>query len=285
MKRPRWRYARRKLAKGLLPLFAPLVLTPLATPVNTGSAMSKPDSKKIRDRVIGYKVMKFNQVAFNLYSYMNLKETGMKFEVFDKALTGYYNMKHNNQVSSKPVITIIDFTKSSNEKRLWVVDVEKKEVLFNTYVSHGRNSGQEFAEQFSNDDKSYMSSIGFYVTDKTYYGKHGLSLKLEGLDQGFNTNARDRCIVMHGAEYATEKFIEQAGRLGRSLGCPAIPMEQHEDIIKTVMGGTAIYAHAANDAYTSQYLDHVTAMAELVSETKKEIPAVNSADDFTEPAT
>jgi hypothetical protein len=285
MKRPRWRYARRKLAKGLLPLFAPLVLTPLATPVNTGSAMSKHDSKKIRDRVIGYKVMKFNQVSFNLYSYMNLQETGMKFEVFDKALTGYYNMKHNNQVSGKPIITIIDFTKSSNEKRLWVVDVEKKEVLFNTYVSHGRNSGQEFAEQFSNDDKSYMSSIGFYVTNETYYGKHGLSLKLEGLDQGFNTNARDRCIVMHGAEYATEKFIEQAGRLGRSLGCPAVPMEQHEDIIKTVMGGTALYAHAANDAYTSQYLDHVTAMAELVSETKKEIPAVNSADGFIESAT
>jgi len=277
MRRPRWRYAKRKLAKSLLPLFAPLVLTPLATPVNTGAAMSKPDSKKIKDRVAGYKVMKFNQVAFSLYSYMNLQDTGLKFEVFDKALTGYYNMKRNHQVSEKPIITIIDFTKSSNEKRLWVVDIDKKELLFNTYVSHGRNSGDEYAENFSNDDSSYMSSIGFYVTNNTYQGKHGLSLKLEGLDQGFNTNAKDRCIVMHGAEYATEDFIKQAGRLGRSLGCPAIPMEQHEEIISAVMGGTALYAHAAYDAYTSQYLDHVTAMAELVNEKSKEIAPLHNS--------
>lgn len=277
MRRPRWRYAKRKLAKSLIPLFAPLALTPLATPVNTGAAKSKPDMRKIKDRVAGYKVMKFNQVAFNLYSYMNLQETGLKFEVFDKALTGYYNMKHKGQVSDKPIITIIDYTKSSNEKRLWVVDVDKKELLFNTYVSHGRNSGQEYAEYFSNENESYMTSIGFYVTDNTYYGKHGLSLKLEGLDEGFNTNARDRCIVMHGAEYATEDFIEQAGRLGRSLGCPAVPMEQHDEIIRAVMGGTALYAHAAFDAYTSQYLDHVTAMAELVSERSKEIPLLNKS--------
>lgn len=231
-----WKYTRRKLARGLLPLFAPLVLTPLATPVNKGSAMSNPDPSKIRDRVTNFKLMRFNQVSYNLYSYMDLQETGLKFEVFDKALTGYYNMKRNQKVSDKSIITIIDFTKSSNEKRLWVVDVEKKELLFNTYVSHGRNSGEEFAEHFSNENESFMSSIGFYVTDETYIGKHGLSLKLEGLDEGFNTNAKDRCIVMHGAEYATEDFIKQAGRLGRSLGCPAVPMEQHDEIIKAVMG-------------------------------------------------
>lgn len=267
-----WRRTRRKLARGLLPLFAPLVLTPLATPVNKGSAMSNPDPRRIKDRITDYKLMRFNQVAFNLYSYMDLRETGLKFEVFDKALTGYYNMKRNQKVSDKSIITIIDFTKSSNEKRLWVVDVEKKELLFNTYVSHGRNSGEEFAENFSNENESFMSSIGFYVTDETYIGKHGLSLKLEGLDEGFNTNAKDRCIVMHGAEYATEQFIQQAGRLGRSLGCPAVPMEQHDEIINAVKGKTALYAHAAHDAYTSQYLDHMTAMAELVHETKKEIP-------------
>lgn len=277
MRRPRWRYVKRKLAKSLLPLFAPLVLTPFATPVNVGAAKSKPDMRKIRDRVTGYKLMKFNQVAYNLYSYMDLQETGLRFEVFDKALAGYYNMKRKGQVSDKPVITIIDFTKSSNEKRLWVVDIDKKEILFNTYVSHGRNSGQEYAESFSNENESYMSSIGFYVTDNTYYGKHGLSLRLEGLDEGFNTNARDRCIVMHGAEYATEDFIEQAGRLGRSLGCPAVPMEQHDEIINAVKGGTAIYAHAAHDAYTSQYLDHVSAMAELVNERSKEIASLNNA--------
>ncbi|ARS35955.1 hypothetical protein CA264_11185 [Pontibacter actiniarum] len=263
---------RRKLNRNLLPLFAPLVLSPMVTPVSTGSGTPTTNPKELKKRVTNYKLMRFNQLSYNLYSNMRLKESGLRFEVFDKALTGYYNMRHNKEVSDKPYITIIDFTKSSNEKRLWVVDVEKKELVYNTYVSHGRNSGQEFAEHFSNQNESYMSSIGFYVTENTYYGKHGLSLKLDGLDKGFNTNAKDRCIVMHGAEYATEEFIEQAGRLGRSLGCPAIPMEEHEDIIKAVQGGTAMYVHASSDKYTSQYLDHETAMAELVNENKKDVP-------------
>lgn len=263
---------RRRLAKGILPLFAPLVLTPMAAPVGVSKSAPTNDPRRLKARVANYKVMKFNQVAFNLYNTMELQQAGLRFEVFDKALTGYYNMKQRSEVSDKPFITIIDFTKSSNEKRLWVVDVDKKELLFNTYVAHGRNSGQEFAENFSNEEKSYMSSIGFYVTENTYYGKHGLSLKLEGLDQEFNSNAKDRCIVMHGAEYASEAFIEQAGRLGRSLGCPAIPMEEHEEIIKAVVGGTAMYIHAASDAYTSQYLDHVSAMTELVNENQKNLP-------------
>lgn len=263
---------RRKLSRNLLPLFAPLVLTPMATPVNTGAAMPHSSTDTMKRRMANLKLMHFNQVAYNLYSHIQLQEAGLRFEVFNKALTGYYNMRHNNEVSGKPYITIVDFTKSSNEKRLWVVDVEKKELLHNTYVSHGRNSGEEFAETFSNKSESYMSSIGFYVTGNTYQGKHGLSLRLDGLDEGFNTNARDRCIVMHGAEYATEEFIEQAGRLGRSLGCPAIPMEEHEDVINVVKGGTTMYVHAANDKYTSQYLDHAQAMSEMLSENKVDLP-------------
>ncbi|WP_276496600.1 murein L,D-transpeptidase catalytic domain family protein [Pontibacter litorisediminis] len=272
MRKPRWRYMRRKLSRKLLPLFAPLILTPLATPVNQGAATPNINAATLKRKMTNIKLMRFNQVAFNLYSNMGLQETGLRFEVFNKALTGYFNMRHNNEVSGKPYITIIDFTKSSNEKRLWVVDVEKKELVYNTYVSHGRNSGNEFATEFSNDNKSFMSSIGFYVTESTYHGKHGLSLKLNGLDDGFNTNAKERYIVMHGAEYASEAFIKQAGRLGRSLGCPAIPMEDHEEIIGTVKGGTAMYIHAADDAYTSHYLDHVTAMTELVNEKKLEVP-------------
>ena len=259
-----------------MPLFAPLAITPMATPVKSGASPPSPDDKRNKSRIANYKVMNFNQIAFNLYSYMDLQQTGLRFEVFDKALAGYYNMKRNKDISDKPVITIVDFTKSSNDKRLWVIDLDKKEVLFNTYVSHGRNSGEEFAEHFSNESESFMSSIGFYVTNDTYYGKHGLSLRLDGLDKDFNSNAKDRCIVMHGAEYASPEFIEQAGRLGRSLGCPAVPMEEHEDIIKTVVGGTALYIHAAHDAYTSQYLDHATAMSEVINENKKEIPPVTA---------
>jgi hypothetical protein len=272
MRKPRLRYIRRRLAKGILPFFAPLALTPMANSGNAESSRHSNNPRRTKADIANLKVMKFNQLAYNLFSNMELQKTGLRFEVFEKALTGYYNMKRRQEVSEKSVITVVDFTKSSNQKRLWVIDLDKKELLFNTYVSHGKNSGEEFAEHFSNKNESYMSSIGFYVTENTYYGKHGLSLKLNGLDEGFNTNAMDRCIVIHGAEYATEEFIEQAGRLGRSLGCPAIPMEEHEDIINAIVGGTAMYVHAAHDAYTSQYLDHVTAMSELISENQKDVP-------------
>ncbi|WP_187262444.1 murein L,D-transpeptidase catalytic domain family protein [Pontibacter beigongshangensis] len=258
------------MAKKLIPLFAPLILSPVAIPA--GQTVAKPDSRRIKSKLMTYKVMKFDQIAYSLYDEMQLQEEGLRFEVFSKALAGYYNLKHDGKLSEKGIITMVDFTKSSREKRLWVIDVHKKDLLFNTYVSHGRNSGEEFAESFSNKYGSYMSSIGFYVTEGTYYGKHGLSLKLNGMDENFNTNALDRCIVMHGAEYASEAFIEQSGRLGRSLGCPALPMEEHEDIINTVVGNTTLYVHASDDSYTSHYLDHANALAEMVQEHKLELP-------------
>ena len=260
------RRRRKKMTRKLLPIFAPLVMLPVVTPMTHISA--KPTSRQLQERMTSYKLMEFNQVAYSLYQQMGQQQQGLRFDVFDKALAGFYNMRRDGVVSEKPVITIVDFSKSSVQKRLWVLDLEKKEVLFNTYVAHGRGSGEDFAEHFSNQNESYMSSIGFYVTNSTYTGKHGLSLRLDGMDEGFNTNARDRCIVMHGAEYASQDFIAQAGRLGRSLGCPAIPMEHHEEIINAVQGGTALYVHAANDAYTSHYLDHVSALAELVKENK-----------------
>ncbi|WP_242927249.1 murein L,D-transpeptidase catalytic domain family protein [Pontibacter vulgaris] len=271
MKKIRLRYTKKKVAKRLLPLFAPLILTPVSIPVG-GATMAKSDAKRTKAKILNYKVMKFDQVAYGLYDEMNLQKAGLRFEVFSKALTGYYNLKHDGKLSEKPIITVVDFTKSSTKKRLWVLDLEKKQVLFNTYVAHGRNSGVEYAESFSNDNASYMSSIGFYVTEATYHGKHGLSLKLDGMDEAFNSNALDRCIVMHGAEYASEKVIAQQGRLGRSLGCPALPMEDHEEIINAVMGKTTLYIHAANDAYTSDYLDHATAFTELVNEQSAKLP-------------
>jgi len=261
----KWRTRKCKVAKRLFPLFAPLILSPMASPVSSNAAR-KNTKNTVKTTVSNYKIVQFDEVAYSLYNEIGLSQTGLKYEVFSKALTGYYNMRHEGKLSNKPILTIVDFTKSSTKKRLWVVDLEKKEILHHTYVAHGRNSGVEFAENFSNDNKSYMSSIGFYVTQNTYSGKHGLSLKLEGLDEGFNTNALDRCIVMHGAEYANPEVIASAGRLGRSLGCPALPMEEHEDIIKTVKGNTAMYVHAASDSYTSHYLDHTTAMAELIYE-------------------
>ena len=280
MKKMRWKYKSRKVVNKLMPLFAPLVLSPFITP--TSQSVAKVNPKNLKEKIRTYKLMNFDQVALNLYDEMDLQDAGLRFEVFDKALVGYYNLKHEGKLSDKPVITVVDFTKSSREKRLWVIDLQKKEVLHNTYVAHGRNSGEEFAQNFSNENESFMSSIGFYVTEGTYFGKHGLSLKLNGMDEEFNTNAMDRCIVMHGAEYASEEFIAQTGRLGRSLGCPALPMDEHEEIINDVVGKTALYVHAANDKYTSHYLDHANAMAEMVQETTPDVDLPSSGDFATD---
>lgn len=275
MKKNSWRQRKRKVGKKLLPLFAPLILTPVAVPVGASSTTKKLDKKRMVSKTSNLKVATFEDIAYTIYNDMDLQQQGLRYEVFSKGLLGYYNLKHEGKLSDNPVLTIVDFTKSSNEKRLWVINLEEKKVLHNTYVAHGRNSGEEYAENFSNDHKSYMSSIGFYVTKGTYQGKHGLSLRLDGLDEA-NSNALDRCIVMHGAEYASPSFIEQAGRLGRSLGCPALPMEEHEGIINTVKDATTLYIHAANDSYTSNYLDHANAMSELIEDQQQEVPIVPS---------
>lgn len=143
-------------------------------------------------------------------------------EVFTLAYRGWGKMKHN--LRSK-ILTVIDFSLPSTAKRMWIIDPEKGEILLNSVVSHGRNSGDLLAKSFSNQPESYMSSLGFYKTAETYSGKHGYSLRLDGLEKGFNDQARNRAIVIHGADYAREEFAKSAGRLGRSLGCPAIPSE------------------------------------------------------------
>lgn len=195
------------------------------------------------------------------YSGAGLERAGLEFEVFKKAMIGYYNLKGNQLVSpSKSVLSVIDFTKSSKDKRLYIIDLKSKKVLYNTLVAHGKNTGDEFARKFSNAPNSYMSSAGFYVTNNTYVGKHGLSLRISGLDEGYNTNALARAVVIHGADYVSEKFIRQTGRLGRSLGCPALPLEQTKDIIQTIAGQTALYIHAPIKAYSSKFLNQGAAL-------------------------
>ncbi|GAA3941702.1 murein L,D-transpeptidase catalytic domain family protein [Hymenobacter algoricola] len=179
------------------------------------------------------------------YVQIGLTATGMPMDVYREALVGFYNLQQRGLVSAqRQVLTIIDFSRSSRLKRLWVVDVKQRRVLFHTLVAHGKNTGEEFASAFSNQNGSEMSSLGFYVTGNTYSGKHGLSLKLNGLDPGYNTNAGTRAVVVHGAEYVCEEFVRQHGRLGRSQGCPALPMQQSSAIIQAIKGHTVVYAHA-----------------------------------------
>lgn len=253
------------MGKRLLPLFAPLILSPSAS-LGTGKYVSI--DKKAKSNITAIKVMRFEQVSFDLYTQMNLSASDMSYDVFNNALMGYYGLYNEGRLSNKGILTVVDFTKSSNEKRLWVLDLNNRQVLHNTYVAHGRNSGNVQAQAFSNEHKSFMSSVGFYVTDEVYYGKHGKSLRLDGMDEAFNSNARDRAVVMHGAEYATENFIKQYGRLGRSLGCPAVPLGEHESIIDAVKGRTALYIHSGDESYTSPYLDHASAVAGYIASTQ-----------------
>ncbi|MDY0342363.1 MAG: murein L,D-transpeptidase catalytic domain family protein [Lentimicrobium sp.] len=141
------------------------------------------------------------------------------------------------------VVTLIDFSLPSTVKRLWTINLQTGELLLNTYVAHGRNSGDNEARQFSNVPESYQSSLGFYLTDQVYVGKHGNSMRLRGLEKNINDKAWDRAIVVHGADYATDGFIRKYGRLGRSFGCPAIPPEVTDEFIQTVKDGSLLFIY------------------------------------------
>lgn len=167
--------------------------------------------------------------------------------VFQKAMSGLISAR-DKDITSTEIISIIDFTKPSTEKRFWVIDIKRGKVLHHTLVAHGKNSGELYAKQFSNVVDSRKSSLGLYRTGKTYMGKHGLSLKLHGLEPGVNDRAEQRAIVMHGADYVSESFVKRTGRLGRSFGCPAIPFEDHKTIINTLANGSCLYIH-----YESSY--------------------------------
>ena len=182
-----------------------------------------------------------------LYHEMALEGT-IDYTVFERAIAGYNRMGSFD----KNILTVIDFTKPSTEKRLFVIDLKLKKVLFISYVAHGRNSGEKYAPSFSNQEGSFKSSLGFYQTENTYYGKNGYSLVLNGLERGINDKAKERAIVVHGAAYADPSTIRSCGRGGRSLGCPAVPLAVSKKIIDTIKGGTLLYIHGDDKTYASQ---------------------------------
>jgi len=177
-----------------------------------------------------------------------------QYECFSNGLKGYYQLKESG-VIQKELLTVIDFSLSSNIKRLWVIDLSTNTVLFQSLVAHGRNTGEEFANSFSNQAESYKSSLGFYATGEIYNGKHGKSLKLDGLEKGINDNARERAVVIHGADYVSQNFIKGNKRLGRSQGCPAIPVELNEKIINVIKDKSCLFIyHPSRNLYSSSKL-------------------------------
>ena len=161
---------------------------------------------------------------------------------------------------AKPsTLTVIDFSRPSTEKRLWVYDLRSRTMLFEELVSHGRNSGMNLATAFSNVADSNKSSLGLYRTAEAYIGKHGYSLRLDGLDRGFNDRARERAIVIHGADYVSAAITKAQGRLGRSLGCPAVRPEVSRELIDAVKGGGLVFAYYPDPQWlqTSAYVSRV----------------------------
>lgn len=185
----------------------------------------------------------------SLYDELNLSQFGLSEEIFAKALTGWTSLFKKQHIEKPNLLSIADLSQSSNSKRLYVIDMEKRKILFNTYVAHGRNSGEEFALSFSNKPNSYKSSLGFYLTENTYEGAHGLSMKLKGVEKGINDIAEQRGIVVHGAPYVSESFINQFGRLGRSQGCPAVPEELCKPIVNSIKGGSCFFMFYPDSNY------------------------------------
>lgn len=159
------------------------------------------------------------------------------------AFTGYQTMRQQQRLNNDSLIAIIDFSKPSVEKRFFLIDIRNRRVIKRTFVAHGKNSGLLHAESFSNVVHSNQSSLGLYVTESTYEGKHGYSLRIQGMSKGLNDNALKRAVVIHGADYVSESFIERNGRLGRSFGCPALPFEESREVIDLIKDGTCLFIY------------------------------------------
>ena len=193
-----------------------------------------------------------SQKADSIYESLQLVNEGLNEEVFELAYRGYDKLLGEGMVNRGDILTIADFSKSSSQKRLYIIDMAKGEILYHTLVAHGRNSGLRYATDFSNKAESNKSSLGFYVTMNSYYGDKGYSLKLKGVEKGINDRAFDRAIVLHGSDYVSAQFANNNGYLGRSLGCPAVPMKQSAGIINTIKNGSVLFIYHPNKNYQAQ---------------------------------
>ena len=192
-----------------------------------------------------------------LYNELNAAQYDLSFTAFRYAYIGYQTMKKQHRLNNKELFSIIDFTKDCNSKRFYTIDLEKMKIVYYTYVAHGKKSGERMATSFSAAVESNKRSIGFYITGNTYNGGNGYSLILHGDEKGYNSNLAKRSVVVHAADYANEDYIARNGRMGRSLGCPALPENIYKQVIETIKEKTMIFAYYNDAKYlkTSKYLN------------------------------
>ncbi|MHC5200803.1 murein L,D-transpeptidase catalytic domain family protein [Myroides sp. LJL119] len=206
----------------------------------------KESSKTLSSNKESYKP---EDVALEMYNSLQVNDFQTPDQhVFQIAVKGYLNLKEKGIIKNNK-LTILDFSVSSTKQRLWVIDMDNMEIVLQSYVAHGQKTGEEFANVFSNRVNSHMSSLGFYKTAEVYHGINGLSMRLDGLEQGINDNARSRAIVVHGAKYASKKLIDLQGRLGRSYGCPAVPVEVNKQLIDLIKNDSCLFIYHTDSSY------------------------------------
>ena len=197
-----------------------------------------------------------SSAAFSRAEFSSEELGSIEENVFDLALGAAKCAVRAGAVEAPRTLTVIDYSRPSTEKRLWVYDLKTRELLYEELVAHGQGTGANLAAKFSNNNDSHQTSLGLFVTDTTYVGKNGYSLRLDGLDKGFNDRARERAIVMHGAPYVSQEFVKANGRLGRSWGCPAVSDAVAKHLIDRVKGGGLVFAYYPDGDFlkTSKYL-------------------------------
>lgn len=184
--------------------------------------------------------------------YQQFPENSFSWEVFKYAMTGKKILERDGQVKKTNLLTLIDFSKPSTEERFFVLDLDNYIILFSSLTSHGQQTGDNWAKNFSNIPESHQSSLGFFKTAETYYGSKGFSMRLDGLETGINHHARARAIVIHAADYVSNSFIQKHGRLGRSYGCPALPNDLNRPIIEKIKEGSLLFIYAPDKQYQHQ---------------------------------
>ena len=183
-----------------------------------------------------------------LFSTLRLQDVGLLKETVEHAIKGYQRLVDSGLVNNTQYLTIVDLSQSSRNKRFYIIDMQNNELAWNTYVAHGRNSGVDMANSFSNKLNSNKSSLGFYLTKSTYTGKHGRSLKISGLEHGFNDNAETRGVVVHGASYVNSGRVHSE-YMGRSQGCPALPENEYAKVIDIIKDGSVLFVYNPDSDY------------------------------------
>ena len=240
-----------------------LTLFILIFPVNAWEKVSNHNIPSVSKEEIVTEENSFLSYSEKVYHKIN--DTELDFDAFKYGLKGFLKLQQENELNNSKYLTIIDMSVSANKKRFYIINMETQELEHKSFVAHGRNSGLEYARKFSNVTNSHQTSLGFYKTAETYIGKHGFSLRLDGLEFS-NDKARRRAVVIHEAEYASAHFIQKNGRLGRSYGCPSLPKKDYKVIINKIKNGSCLFIYYPKKSYLeNSKLANATTLSSSIS--------------------